>query len=101
MRLHNDRPLLAMANAKDSSEHAPKTRTLEQNGKGAQLTVDTHLPLLVDDGYCVLQLDVVEEAGEEDVGYANQAVVLLLVKKGVGPLEVATHHLWGELRVCE
>lgn len=72
-----------------------QNKDTQQSSKDTQLTADTHLPLLVDDGYCVLQLDVVEEAGEKDIGYANEAVVLLLVEKGVGSLEVATHHLGG------
>ena len=86
------------ANVTDCSGHALNHPQQGHYNRAARtrLTVGTHLPLLVDDGYCVLQLDVKEEAGEEDVGYTNQAVVLLLVKEWVSPLEVATHHLRGE-----
>ena len=52
-----------------------------------------YLSLLVDDGNGVLQLDVVEEAGQEDVGDADQTVVLLLVEERVGPAQVRAHHL--------
>lgn len=34
-----------------------------------------------------------EQAGKEDIGHTDETVVLLLVEEGVGPLEVATHHL--------
>ena len=53
----------------------------------------SYLPLLVDDGHCVLQLDVVEQAGQEDVSHADQRVVLLLVEERVGTFEVGPHHL--------
>ena len=38
---------------------------------------ESYLPLLADDGYSILQLDVMEEALQEDVGHADQIVVLL------------------------
>lgn len=53
----------------------------------------TYLPLLVDDGHCILQFDVVEQTGQENVGHANQTVVLLLVEEGVGTFEIGPHHL--------
>lgn len=40
-----------------------------------------------------MQLDVVEQAGQEDVGHADQTVVLLLVEERVGALEIAPDHL--------
>lgn len=55
--------------------------------------VFSYLSLLVDDGHCILKLDVVEQAGQEDVGHANQAVVLLLIEERVGTLEIRPHHL--------
>lgn len=48
----------------------------------------THLSLLVDDGNSILQLDVIEETGKEDIGDANQTVVFLLVKKRVCSTEI-------------
>ena len=56
----------------------------------------SYLSLLVDDGHCVLQLDVIEQAGQEDVGHADQTVVLLLIKEWVGTLEIGAHHLQRE-----
>lgn len=53
----------------------------------------TYLSYLVDDGHCVLQLDVVEQAGQENVGHADQTVVLLLVEERVGALEIGPDHL--------
>lgn len=53
----------------------------------------SYLSLLVDDGHCVLQLDVVEEAGQENVGHADQTVILLLIEERVGALEIGPHHL--------
>ena len=61
-----------------------------------ELLAGAYLPLLVDDGNCVLQLDIVEQTPQEDVGHANQTVVLLLVKEWVCPPEIRTHHLGGE-----
>ena len=46
---------------------------------------DTNLALLTDDGYMVVQFDVVKQALEEDVGYTNQIVVLLRLVEWVGP----------------
>lgn len=56
-------------------------------------TCGSYLSLLVDDGHCVLQLDVVEQAGQEHVCHADQTVVLLLVEERVGTLEIGPHHL--------
>lgn len=53
----------------------------------------TCLPLLVDDGYCVLQLDVVQQTGQEYVRHTDQTVILLLVEERIGTLEVGTHDL--------
>lgn len=47
-----------------------------------------YLSFLVDDGNSVLQLDVIEKTGKEDVGDADQAVVFLLVKKRVRSAEI-------------
>lgn len=57
-----------------------------------------YLPLLVDDGHCILQLDIIEETGQENIGHADQAVVLLLVEEWVGALEIRAHHLG--IEVC-
>lgn len=60
-----------------------------------------YLPLLVDDGHCILQLHIVEETGQENIGHTDQAVVLLLIEKGIGSLEIGPHHLQAdEVRVC-
>lgn len=56
----------------------------------------TYLSFLVDDGHRVLQLDVVEQAGQENVGHADQTVVLLLVEERVGALEIGPDHLQRE-----
>lgn len=53
----------------------------------------SYLPLLVDDGYCVLQLDIVQQTGQEDVRHTDQTVILLLVEERIGTLEVGTHDL--------
>lgn len=53
----------------------------------------TCLPLLVDDGYCILQLDVVQQTGQEYVRHTDQTVILLLVEERIGTLEVGTHDL--------
>lgn len=55
--------------------------------------MSAHLSFLVDDGNSVLQLHVVEQTGEEDVGHADQTVVLLLVEERVGSTEVGAQHL--------
>lgn len=55
--------------------------------------VGSYLSLLVDDGHCVLQLDVVEQAGQENVCHADQTVVLLLIEERVGTFEIGPHHL--------
>lgn len=52
-----------------------------------------HLSFLVDDGNSVLQLHVVKQAGEEDIGNADQTVVLLLIEERVGSTEVGAQHL--------
>lgn len=52
-----------------------------------------YLPLLVDDGNCILQLDVIEETGQENIGHTDQAVVLLLIEEWIGTLEIGAHHL--------
>lgn len=56
-------------------------------------SVVLYLPLLVDDGHCILQLDVIEETGQENIGHTDQAVVLLLIKEWIGALEIGAHHL--------
>lgn len=53
----------------------------------------SYLPLLVDDGYCVLQLDIIQQTGQEDVRHTDQTVILLLVEERIGTLEVGTHYL--------
>lgn len=55
--------------------------------------MDSYLSLLVDDGHCVLQLDVVEQAGQENVGHTDQTVVLLFIEERVGTFEIGPHHL--------
>lgn len=52
-----------------------------------------YLSFLVDDGNGVLQFDVIEKTGKEDVGDADQTVVFLLVKKRVRSAEIWTHYL--------
>lgn len=52
-----------------------------------------YLSFLVDDGHCILQLDIVEQAGQKNVGHANQTVILLLIEEGVGTFEVRSHNL--------
>lgn len=52
-----------------------------------------YLPLLVDDGHRILQLDVIEETGQENIGHTDQAVVLLLIEEWIGALEIGVHHL--------
>lgn len=47
-----------------------------------------HLSLLVDDWDGILQLDIIEEAGKEDVGDTYQGVVLLIVKEGICSSEI-------------
>lgn len=47
-----------------------------------------YLSFLVDDGNSVLQFDVIEKTGKEDVGDADQTVVFLLVKKRVRSAEI-------------
>lgn len=53
----------------------------------------THLPFLVNDGNSILQLNVIEETGQEDVSHSDQTVILLFVKEWVGTFEVRTHEL--------
>lgn len=53
----------------------------------------THLPLLVDDGYCILQPDVIQQTGEEDVRHTDETVILLLVEERISALEVGAHDL--------
>ncbi len=48
----------------------------------------TYLPLLVDDGNSVLQLYIIEETGKEDIGNADQTVILLFVKERVRSAEI-------------
>ena len=55
-----------------------------------------YLPLLVDNGNSILQLDIMEQTGQEDVGHADQTVVLLLVEERVGSPEVRAQHLQEE-----
>lgn len=45
-----------------------------------------YLPLLADDGNSILQLDVVKKALEEDVGNADEVVVLLCLVERVPTL---------------
>lgn len=52
-----------------------------------------YLALLVDDGHCILQLDVVEQASQENIGHTDQTVVLLFIEEWVGTLEIGPHHL--------
>lgn len=47
-----------------------------------------YLSFLVDDGNGVLQLDVIEETGEENIGDADQTVVFLLVKEWICSTEI-------------
>ena len=61
--------------------------------KKLKLLLESYLSFLVDDGHCICQFDVIEQAGQENVGHANQIVVLLLVKEGVGTFEIGPHHL--------
>ncbi len=56
-------------------------------------TVGSYLSLLVDDGHCILQLDIVEQACQENVGHTNQTVVFLFIEEGVGTLKIRPHHL--------
>lgn len=56
----------------------------------------SYLSLLVDDGHCILQLDIVEQAGQENVGHTDQTVVLLFIEERVGTLEIGPHHLYTE-----
>lgn len=67
----------------------------EENDKERkrQHVVVHYLPLLVDDGNCVLQLDIVEETCQENIGHADQAVVLLLIEEWISTLEIGAHHL--------
>lgn len=51
-------------------------------------SVTPYLSFLVDDGNGVLQLDVIEEAGEENVGDTDQTVVFLLVKERICSTEI-------------
>lgn len=53
----------------------------------------SYLSLLVDDGHGILQLDVIEKAGQENIGNSYQTVVLLLIKERVGSFKVGPHHL--------
>lgn len=66
-----------------------KTRRRDAGVKPKQ----SYLSLLVDDGHRVLQFDVVEQTGQEDIGHTDQAVILLLIEKGVGTFEIGAHHL--------
>lgn len=53
----------------------------------------SYLSLLVDDGHRVLQFDIVEQTGQEDIGHTDQAVILLLIEKWVSTFEIGAHHL--------
>lgn len=53
-----------------------------------QQYVTPYLSLLVDDGNGILQLDVIEKTGEENVGDADQTVVFLLIKEWVCSTEI-------------
>lgn len=54
-----------------------------------------YLPLLADDRNCVLKLDIVKEALQKNVGYADQIVVLLSFIERVGLLAVGFSRLTG------
>lgn len=45
-----------------------------------------YLPLLADDGNCILKFDIMEETLEKNVGDADQVVVLLSFVERVGLL---------------
>lgn len=53
----------------------------------------SYLSLLVDDWHCILQLDIVKQTGKENIGHADQAVILLLIEERVSTFEVRPHHL--------
>lgn len=71
----------------DESDEENKTR------QTARKSAVHYLPLLVDDGHCILQLDIMEETGQENIGHTDQAVVFLLIEEWISALEIGAHHL--------
>lgn len=60
-----------------------------------------YLPLLADYRNCILQLDVMKEALQKNIGYADQVVVLLSFVERVGLLAVRFHRLTGRAETSQ
>lgn len=59
----------------------------------SELELIRYLSLLVDDRHRILQLDIVKQTRQEDIGHSDQIVILLLGKERVGTFEVRPHRL--------
>lgn len=59
----------------------------------SKLQLISYLSLLVDDWHCILQLDIVKQTGQENIGHTDQTVILLLIEERVSTFEVRPHHL--------
>lgn len=80
--------LSILAVAKKNTTNVGEIHKIQSNESYKSKPVTTHLPFLVNDGYGVLQLHIVEETGQEDIGNANQTVIFLLVKEWVCSAEI-------------
>jgi len=53
----------------------------------------TNLSLLIDDWNRILQLHIMEQALQKNIGYSDKAVVFLLIVEWISSPEVSSHHL--------
>lgn len=73
---------------KDNARCHTTTETTLQHPLCKKSASCTYLSLLTDDGHMIVQLDIMEQTLQEDVGHSNQVVVLL------GLVERVTYHWW-------
>lgn len=59
----------------------------------SKLQLTSYLSLLIDDWHCILQLDIVKQTGQENIGHTDQTVILLLIEERVRTFEVRPHYL--------